>query len=764
MKDDVTEAYQSDLKELFSTSILHIPQYQRAYSWDSKHVRDLLNDIDSLYDDLSAEIVSESNNFHYLGTVVLREQEQISVGDSDFKKYDIIDGQQRLLTISLLISTINQRLESLEEELPEDQFGPGERPPSRVKNRNIEDYIVYADKKRINPKQINQATFDDLVVMNKSPSEAETVLSSQERLADSKRYIENWLSDKLGELDNPRDEFERLNQLLNIINSDLEITVTEVTETKEAGRLFEAINDRGKSINTIDKIRSYLIYCAAQLDDETLSQHIHSQITDVIENITQYGSDGDIERFVREHWRIYSGEPYFDKNRHDEITELNRRLKKIHAHTGRSSDELKSWIEDYLSSLESMSHSYKEINNPEDLSDIYNSDLSSDIQKKLSSINKFVSNATKDAILLSMYHKVGISEELLTFLDLFEKYSFRAYQIAYHNSSVNRNKFRVFSSSLYWAGENDRFDNIFINEHTLSGESYGSVETAFQDICKDVESLIGEYCPDDELYDYLSRDDVKGNDQTQWSGIRQKTSIRYLLYEYEKYLRESGSRGSLDQLPPFDEWENQGIEIEHIHPQNPNADSDYELEDETLVQSIGNLALLAPEDNKDAKNSPFSIKREEVYSDSAMTMLRRISDKESWTASNIIDRRKDIVEFALERWGIDSRADVHITIDDDALEMESITSQSEYSDHKLELVRRIQEDYLQQDNDDYYLPGVTFSTEGVGSWWDTVKSCPECDATKVSISEEDEDIIINCTCGFELDIPSYKVMRTEYSI
>lgn len=760
----MTEAYQSDLKELFSTSILHIPQYQRAYSWDSKHVRDLLNDIDSLYDDLSAETVSESDNFHYLGTIVLREQEQISVGDSDFQKYDIIDGQQRLLTISLLISTINQRLEDLEEELPEDRFGPGERPPSRVKNRNIEDYIVYGDKKRINPKQINQTTFDDLVVMNKSPSEAETVLSSQERLADSKRYIENWLNDKLNELDNPRDEFARINQLLNIINSDLEITVTEVTETKEAGRLFEAINDRGKSINTIDKIRSYLIYCAAQLDDETLSQHIHSQITDVIENITQYGNDGDIERFVREHWRIYSGEPYFDKNRYDEITELNRRLKKIHAHTDRPSDELKAWIEDYLSSLERMSHSYKEINNPESLADIYNSDLTPHIIKKLNSINKFVSNATKDAILLSSYHKLGISEELLTFLDLFEKYSFRAYQIAYHNSSVNRNKFRVFSSSLYWAEENSRFDDVFIDEHNLSGENYETIGAAFQDICQDIESLIGEYCPDEELHDYLSRDDVKGNDQTQWSGIRRKTSIRYLLYEYEKHLREEGSRGSLSQLPPFEQWENQGIEIEHIHPQNPNSDSDYALDDETLIQSIGNLALLAPEDNKDAKNSPFSVKREEVYSDSAMTMLRSISDKDSWTASDIIERRKSIVKFALERWGIDSRADVHITADDGSIEIDSITPQSEYPDQKLELVRRIQEDYVQQNDEEYYLPSVTFSTEGVGSWWDTVRSCPECDATKVSLSVQEDDISINCTCGFELEIPSYKVMRTEYSV
>lgn len=131
----MTEAYQSDLKEMFSTSILDIPQYQRAYSWDIKHVKDLLKDIDSLYDSLSVEAVSTSDNFHYLGTVVLREKEEISVGDSNFSRYDIVDGQQRLLTISLLVSTINSKLEDLEEHLPESQFDPSERPPSRVKKQ-----------------------------------------------------------------------------------------------------------------------------------------------------------------------------------------------------------------------------------------------------------------------------------------------------------------------------------------------------------------------------------------------------------------------------------------------------------------------------------------------------------------------------------------------------------------------------------------------------------------------------------------------------
>jgi uncharacterized protein with ParB-like and HNH nuclease domain len=743
----MTEAYQSDLKEMFSTSILDIPQYQRAYSWDIKHVKDLLKDIDSLYDSLSVEAVSKSDNFHYLGTVVLREKEEISVGDSDFSRYDIVDGQQRLLTISLLVSTINSKLEDLEEHLPESRFDSSERPPSRVKNRNNEDYISYAGEMRINPKQINKSTFDDLVMMNKSPSQTDTRLSSQERLVESKKVIEEWLNNKLENITDRREEFDRLNQLLNIINSDLEVTVTEVTETKEAGRLFEAINDRGKSIETIDKIRSYLIYCAAQLDDEELSTHIHSRITNVIENITQYGDDSDIDRFVREHWRVYSGETYFDKNRYDEITELNRRLKKIHANTERPDQDLKAWIKDYLRSLEEMSHSFIEINNPNVLEDTYNSDEVAEVARKLTSINKFSSRATKDPILLSFYYTLDISESLVQFLDLFEKYSFRTYQIAYHNSSVNRNFFRNASASLYWSQREDQFEDLFVDEHQLRGRRYSNYSAAFEDICIQLESLIGEYCSDIELSDYLSRDDVQGDDQTQWSGMRSKSAKRYLLYEYEKHLREKGSKGTIDQVPPFEDWEKQGIEIEHIHPKNPDESSNYDLENQGLVHSIGNLALLAPEDNKDAKNSPFDIKKEEVYSGSPMTMLNSISEKNTWTESEIIARRKEITEFVLERWGIDSRADVHISIDDNSTENREFVSRSEYSDQKRDIFTQIQEDYVRKSDDSYHLTNITFSTDGVGSWWETMRSCPDCGATKVNIKREDENITASCVCG-----------------
>ncbi|MBA7534916.1 hypothetical protein ES705_27166 [subsurface metagenome] len=81
--------------DLFNKRYFEIPKYQRGYSWDRQNVRDLFEDI--------REAI-ESDSSHYMGTVVLSE------GTPQGEHYFVVDGQQRLATISLIISEITRRL------------------------------------------------------------------------------------------------------------------------------------------------------------------------------------------------------------------------------------------------------------------------------------------------------------------------------------------------------------------------------------------------------------------------------------------------------------------------------------------------------------------------------------------------------------------------------------------------------------------------------------------------------------------------------
>lgn len=67
-----------------------VPDYQRGYEWKEKHLQDLWNDL---------ERIGEGVDFHYFGNIILRRKEG---GD----KFEIVDGQQRMITLSLLMMAI----------------------------------------------------------------------------------------------------------------------------------------------------------------------------------------------------------------------------------------------------------------------------------------------------------------------------------------------------------------------------------------------------------------------------------------------------------------------------------------------------------------------------------------------------------------------------------------------------------------------------------------------------------------------------------
>ena len=66
----------------------HVPTFQRDYSWDTDEWDDLWQDITGLFGDAAEPA-------HYMGYLVLQ--------STDNKEFDIIDGQQRMTTLSLLM-------------------------------------------------------------------------------------------------------------------------------------------------------------------------------------------------------------------------------------------------------------------------------------------------------------------------------------------------------------------------------------------------------------------------------------------------------------------------------------------------------------------------------------------------------------------------------------------------------------------------------------------------------------------------------------
>ena len=77
---------------------LRIPSYQRRYSWGIEHFEDLWNDLNKI----------SSDGSHFFGTIVFMSKTHVAQGTNEI---DIVDGQQRVTTISILFCAIRDHLQ-----------------------------------------------------------------------------------------------------------------------------------------------------------------------------------------------------------------------------------------------------------------------------------------------------------------------------------------------------------------------------------------------------------------------------------------------------------------------------------------------------------------------------------------------------------------------------------------------------------------------------------------------------------------------------
>ena len=79
-----------------------IPDYQRAYVWDTDQVRDLLDDTISAYRE-------NKEAQYFLGSMVLKINEKFE-NNVSYTEYELLDGQQRITTVFLILACMRDML------------------------------------------------------------------------------------------------------------------------------------------------------------------------------------------------------------------------------------------------------------------------------------------------------------------------------------------------------------------------------------------------------------------------------------------------------------------------------------------------------------------------------------------------------------------------------------------------------------------------------------------------------------------------------
>lgn len=217
--------YRKTTLGLFDSSqkSFEIPVFQRAYSWEKEQWQTFLNDL--------LEQIEGENNYFY-GNILLETIEKD-------RKYEIIDGQQRLTTLTIFIRSMINVLKKRENEKILDNFD------FKLKE-NI--YLKNGGNIKLRPVQYDRACFDSLIIENQD--DFQTTSPSQVRIKAARRFF-------ITELDKLETDI-LLRILIKIESTDL--TVIELEGKKDSALMFELENNRGKDLTNMEKIKSYFMY------------------------------------------------------------------------------------------------------------------------------------------------------------------------------------------------------------------------------------------------------------------------------------------------------------------------------------------------------------------------------------------------------------------------------------------------------------------------------------------------------------------------
>ena len=535
-------------------------------------------------------------------------------GDT-YEMYSVIDGQQRLTTITILLFCIYDRLTEL---LKSTKSVDVEKTAKNV----LRQYIRYEDIYKLELGSGDDVYLKD-VILKTEPTEMvgkPPQTPSQKRLRAAKLFFKERLMDK---------DYDFLNRLIIKTTNWLQVIRYEVAHGIEACLLFEAMNDRGRQVGDFDKVKNHLIYTAYKEKDEDLANYVNEAWGEIFRNLmTIEGKGFDEEDLLRYHWAtMYGGTRTFNyRGFKEEIA--------------KSPDTLRS-IRNYADTMKELSYVLKEILDPlsEDSFTDWKKEASSiEIRESLEGLRRLRAIATFIPLLLAS--RVAFSKLPAVFAyitQVCEVYAFRVYKLANRRADTGK-------SAIYGVA------NEFFR---LRGEiaHYGDakVRKTIRDNLAKVFDYVDYYCDDTQFAGHLRRKDIYSSYERSWL---EGYEVRYLLYEYEKWKRLHEKH---KEPPPAWEAVESNVTIEHILAESPEDYKKRSTEKrkvhKEIVHRLGNLTLATLEWNASLGSKSFDKKRMQ-YNESTFLVQRELHDYSEWW-ENEIDRRADeLVGFIMKRWKI----------------------------------------------------------------------------------------------------------------
>ena len=572
------QAHNNNVEEFLGTqrTIFVVPVYQRNYDWKETHCKQLFRDI--------LNVITLGHE-HFLGTICFK--------NTSSRERSIIDGQQRLTSISLLLKALYDLVDNDEyrDEIATYLYNKGHSVDNdylRVKlHLNKKDDHIYR------------------ILLDNDSSTIKNKLTHQEK---ESRIYQNYLFFCGAE----QDFLKHGGKVDELLESLRNLTIIELEVQKENPQeIFESLNSTGLDLSNVDLLRNYFLMQFGHDQQSELYENYWSKMEDLInpEHMENFFVDyliykrksnaisiGGRKQQLTAKYLYYSFEDYYN-------TQIG----------GENFEGTVELFED----LRTAALSYHDF--------IFqsNTDLNTEtpLRKKLYFLLEVLESKNARCLLLyifMIYKKKFISENVLVeCVDALTSFAFRAKMCK--ANGINRQFSGNVMLRLSEVKDYSDFINIFWDVITFGKGSYA-------------------FPTDAEFENALINKDL-------YLTLRSK-GTKYLLYVLET------SSPYHKGIPSFMD---DTIQIEHIMPQKLTSDwfnsmSKEDLErHEMFLHKLGNLTLTNY--NSEMSNKSFEDKRK-VYLQSNFYYTRMLAAESSWTIEKIILRSHELAKSALQIWNL----------------------------------------------------------------------------------------------------------------
>ena len=213
-----------------------VPTFQREYSWTGDEWDDLWQDLLALFDD-------DAEDVHYMGYLVLQSEDQ--------RHFEIIDGQQRITTLSLLVLAAIAHLRELA--ASDDDEHPDNRRAAQLRGSYIGylDPVTLVSRAKLALNRHNDGFYQSyLVPLEPLPSRG--INASEKLLRDAFKWFQERIADHAG------DTGEAVARFVDSVVDRLVFTTITVADGVNAFKVFETLNARGVRLSATDLLKNLL--------------------------------------------------------------------------------------------------------------------------------------------------------------------------------------------------------------------------------------------------------------------------------------------------------------------------------------------------------------------------------------------------------------------------------------------------------------------------------------------------------------------------